>query len=220
MCGRYYLDPSERFEDRFQLSNHLKSREARYNICPGQVAPIIVSDGSNKIKEMTWGLIPFWAKDAQLKTGIINAKAETITTKPSFKKAFASQRCLIPVSGFYEWQEVGDSKVPFLFKSRDANLFALAGIYDSNQDTSGHRHKTFAIITTTPGDTVAKIHDRSPLILSPADESIWLNPKTNLSILKQLLTTDSSNLNYYQVSTDLSRSFADSPHLIEPVKAS
>lgn len=216
MCGRYYLDPTEEFEDRFQLTNRLENRGARYNIAPGQSAPVIANNDGNEVEELKWGLVPFWAKDPKIGNKLINARAETIIRKPSFRKAFTTQRCLVPISGFYEWQRVGDSKIPYLFREKQGTLFALAGIYDFWKDAEGHILKTYAIITTKPNKIVAKIHNRMPVILPRRNETDWLNPDTDINILKKLMEPSSEELDYYPVSANLNRSFENSPILIQP----
>lgn len=149
MCGRYALDPRDDFEERFGVINRLSSREARLNISPGQVVPVVVGD---RVEEMKWG----FGKN------VINARLETVDKLYIFKEALRKRRCLVPISGFYEWKK----KVPHMFKSKKERLFALAGIFDEEEK--------IAIVTTIPNSVVAPIHDRMPVVLTREMERVWL----------------------------------------------
>lgn len=147
-----------------------------------------VNHEGNEAVLMRWGLIPSWAKDPKIGYKMINARSESILEKPSFKKPFLSQRCLIPASGFYEWQHLDNKKIPYYFKLKDQDLFAFAGLYDEWKDPEGYPLKTFTIITTEPNEVVAPIHNRMPVILPEKSEDIWLDhtisdPQKLLSLL-------------------------------------
>ncbi len=173
MCGRYQLvNPrllaqvygvEQRRLDALNLS-------ANVNVRPTQRVPVLL--GEHELAMMRWGFVPSWAKDNR--GAMINARAEGIAEKPTFRRAFQSQRCAIPASGFYEWKAAADggkSKTPYLFTVEDAELFAFAGIWDTWQDL-----QTCAILTTAPNELVAPVHDRMPVILRRKDVDEWLDP--------------------------------------------
>jgi putative SOS response-associated peptidase YedK len=125
---------------------------------------------------MRWGLIPFWAKDPEVGSRMINARAESVAQRPAFRTALRDRRCLVPATGFYEWKSAPDGKAPYLARVRDEKLFAMAGLYDRWKDPSGRDVHSFTIITTAPNEMMATIHDRMPVILSREDEDSGLAP--------------------------------------------
>lgn len=183
MCGRYSFYPPKNFASRFSLdlsSKDLAKLTPNGNVTPGQVMPVITkNDNSNQLDFMKWGLIPAWAKNYKIDHGMINARSESLTSKPSFKDSFKNSRCLIPATGFYEWQKTGKISTPYLFQLKDQSLFSFAGLYDNS---------TYTIITTSPNSLVEPIHHRMPVILSQSDESTWLDPSTDPQNLISLLS--------------------------------
>ncbi len=177
MCGRYTLVKTGEVERRFQASQGTLDLEPRYNVAPGQELPVVVRHSPNSLEVMRWGLVPFWAKDPKIGYKMINARAEGIEQKPAFRKPFKTQRCLIPATGFYEWQKEGRNRQPIYFGLKNGDLFAFAGLYDINYDQAGNKLKTYTIITTTANEVVGPVHDRMPVILRPEDESTWLDPE-------------------------------------------
>jgi putative SOS response-associated peptidase YedK len=160
---------------------------------------------------MEWGLIPFWSKKGK---GLINARAETVSSKPSFKRAFRSKRCLVPASSFFEWQQTSEGKVPFLIKLKDQELFALAGLYEEWTNAEGEPIKTYAILTCGPNTLMAPIHNRMPVILTPRAEGTWLNPAAELPALRQLLKPyAASQMEAYLVSRDVNSPANEGPSL-------
>lgn len=148
----------------------------RFNIAPGQmIAAVIAHNGRNRIGRLQWGLIPSWAKDAKIGSSLINARAETLMDKPSFRKALLHKRCLIPADGFYEWKKTPKGKQPLRFTLKSKEIFAMAGIYDSWMSPDGHRVNSCSIITTAPNRLVEDVHDRMPVILRPEYEALWLD---------------------------------------------
>jgi putative SOS response-associated peptidase YedK len=125
---------------------------------------------------MRWGLIPFWAKDASVGYKMINARAETVATKPSFRDALKKRRCLIPADGFYEWRKAGKTKTPFCFTMADDSIFAFAGLWEQWKNPEGHLVETCSIITTTPNSLCEDVHDRMPVILHDDVYDLWLDP--------------------------------------------
>ena len=177
MCGRYSQTHSQKkLTERFQVKYMTGPIGPRYNIAPSQTAPVIVSrEGQAVLKEMRWGLIPPWAKDSSIGNKIINARAETLSEKPSFRKLLTGHRCLIPADGFYEWARQDGTKKPYRIRMKDLNLFAFAGLWNTWKALDGKLVESFTIITTAPNTLMEKIHHRMPVILQKKDEETWLN---------------------------------------------
>jgi len=151
----------------------------RYNIAPTQPVPVIRQDSKEPVRElslMRWGLIPHWSKDGSGAVGMINARSETAVTKPAFRDALKSRRCLIPADGFYEWLRTGKTKQPYCFEVNGGELFALAGLWDRWKDPSGNWVKTCSILTTTPNAVTSAVHDRMPVVLDPDNYDLRLDP--------------------------------------------
>lgn len=176
MCGRYLLlRPNDLFE-RFGVPNLLEELIENADVRPTQTAPVVGMD--RRAELMRWGLIPSWAKDPAVGAKMINARAETLAEKPSFRRPLRSGRCLIPATGFYEWQASPTSrgKVKYVFTRADGEMFGFAGLCDVWRDPSGRELKTYTIITTAPNAVVAPVHDRMPVILTRETEEVWLDP--------------------------------------------
>ena len=152
----------------------------RFNIAPTQNIPTIrqhAREPKRELTEMRWGLIPYWSTDASIGYKMINARAETITSKPAFEEPIRKRRCLIPADGFYEWKKMDSkTKQPFCFMLSDESVFAFAGIWDRWKDPQGTTVETCSIITTTKNALTADVHDRMPVILRPGDYDLWLDP--------------------------------------------
>jgi putative SOS response-associated peptidase YedK len=187
MCGRYSLVPTESIAARFDIQQQQLTLAPRYNVAPSQSMPVVVRNSPNRLIEMQWGLIPSWSKEPRAQFSTINARAETITKSPVFRGPFKSRRCLVPASGFYEWQRTEQGKQPFCIRLKDADLFAFAGLYDVWQDAAGNELYSYTVITTAPNDLVASIHNRMPVILHPEDEDAWLDKYTDSAQLLALL---------------------------------
>jgi putative SOS response-associated peptidase YedK len=180
MCGRYTQTADVKtLQTRFSLQSAPAELPPRYNLAPGQMAPVIAWKGGNRMGFFKWGLTPKWAKDPSIGNRMINARAETISEKPAYKKPFAAQRCLVPADGFYEWKKVGaKGKIPHRFTLKGGGVFAFAGLWDNS---------TFTIVTTTANELVKPVHDRMPVILPEGLEALWLDPKAAPDKLKALL---------------------------------
>jgi putative SOS response-associated peptidase YedK len=176
MCGRYTLrTPVDTLAEFFEIDEPPSSVAASYNVAPTQgVATVLVEDGKRKLEMLHWGLIPSWADDPSIGNKMINARAETVAEKPSFRKAFRNHRCLVLADGFYEWQKTANGKQPYYIRMEDDSPFAFAGLWESWKNGSEVRSTT--IITTDANDVVAPIHDRMPVILHPEDYALWLDP--------------------------------------------
>jgi putative SOS response-associated peptidase YedK len=176
MCGRYTLKtPAGVLTERFDIEESSTSITSSYNIAPTQqVATVLAENGKRKLEMLHWGLIPSWAKDPKVGNRMINARAETVAEKPSYRKAFQERRCLIVADGFYEWQKTDNGKQPFYIRMEDESPFAFAGLWESWQN--GREIRSATIITTDANDVVGPIHNRMPVILHPEDYALWLDP--------------------------------------------
>lgn len=176
MCGRYFLDTlPELLQTQFQVHKY-PVYPARYNIKPSQQVCAVRSDGDgNELFEARWGLVPAWAKDSKIGYKMINARAETVAEKPAFRSAYKQRRCLIPASGFYEWQTSADGKQPIEFAaSASGQALGLAGLWERWRDPAGEDLLTLTILTTSANAVVAPVHDRMPVIIEPAHYGQWL----------------------------------------------
>jgi putative SOS response-associated peptidase YedK len=219
MCGRYTLRTSvEALAERFELDEYPSSISANYNIAPTQgVAAVIAEDRKRKLEMLHWGLIPSWADDPSVGNRMINARAETVSTKPSFRTAFKYHRCLLLADGFYEWQKTENGKQPYYIRMEDDSPFAFAGLWESWQN--GKEIRSATIITTDANDVVAPIHDRMPVILHPEDYYLWLDPdfeeKEPLTLL--LKPYPAETMEAYPVSRSVNSPSNNEPSIIESV---
>ena len=201
---------------------------------PGEGSPgedgTLVHGGVRELRVVRWGLVPFWAKDTSIGSRLINARAETVATKPAFRRAFARHRCLIPADGFYEWEKSGDPKhprkQPYYIHREDGGVLAFAGLYelwrdkDQPEDDPDAWLWTATIITTRAEDEVGRIHDRMPMVIDPACWADWLDPAaTSADALHGLMTpAASAHLATYPVSTEVNSVRHNGPELIEPME--
>ena len=217
MCGRFTLSqPVEAIASTFQLPI-IPELAPRYNIAPTQPVATILSAGDRRQFQMLrWGLIPSWAKDPVIGNKLINARAETVAEKPSFRSAFRHRRCLVIADGFYEWRRQDGKKQPFYFRLQDAQPFAFAGLWEHWQDSMGEVIDSCTIITTEANEILQPIHDRMPVILNPKDYDLWLDPTLDkIEQLQQLLQSYSSTeMTSYPVSTKVNKPTNDTPELI------
>jgi putative SOS response-associated peptidase YedK len=189
MCGRFARIVSNRkLRERYRLKD-TPPLDDRYNIAPTQpVAAVRPTDEGRELVLLRWGLIPSWSKDAKIGYKLINARAETVAEKPSFRSAFKQRRCLIPASGFYEWQKKGTGrKQPFFICPRDGELFSFAGLWERWHDPEGEEVQSCTILTTTANEVMQPIHDRMPVILGQSAEEKWLDPRASADALRSLL---------------------------------
>ncbi|PVY42332.1 SOS response-associated peptidase [Pontibacter virosus] len=202
MCGRYSVlaKPKGNSKAAKLLAKSLK--DSHYNAAPSQNLPVVTNEQPDVIQFFSWGLQPFWAKDAKAVKRAINARAETLGEKPSFRKLLDSKRCLVPADGFFEWQKTEQGKVPYRILLKDEDTFSFAGLWDEWLDKStGEILHTYTIITTEANDLVKPIHDRMPVILSPEAEELWLDAHESQEELLSLLKPyDSKAMKAYPVS--------------------
>ncbi|NGQ94988.1 SOS response-associated peptidase [Brevibacillus sp. SYP-B805] len=221
MCGRFSLfaDPLM-FMSEFQIDSLPFDWHPRYNIAPGQMIPAIIADGGKRrVGQLRWGLVPSWAKDEKIGYSMINARAETLTAKPAFRRLFERKRCLIPADGFYEWKQMDRGKQPMRITMRNGEPFGFAGLYDTWIAPDGRKVSTCTIITTQPNELVADIHDRMPVILRREDRSLWLDrDHFDANLLKSLLAPyDASEMRAYPVSAIVGNPKNDVPECIQEV---
>lgn len=175
MCGRYALtSPPAVIAERFHL---LWAPEIppHYNIAPSQSVPVVrEAEAGRQLAMLKWRLIPWWAKDATIGARLINARAETLATKPAFRDAYRQRHCLVPADAFYEWKPVAGRKQPYCIRLRDRSPFGMAGLWERWKAPDGQVVETCTIVTVDANPLVAPLHDRMPLILAPADYDAWL----------------------------------------------
>jgi putative SOS response-associated peptidase YedK len=209
MCGRYTLKDPKLLKRRFSIHGKIPEIKPNYNTAPGQIMPVIVNHGEgNVIEMMRWGLIPVWAKDDKIGYKMINARAETLDEKPTWKRPLKSQRCIIPASGFYEWQKHGSTKQPFYIHLPDSELMGFAGLFDTWHDPAGNEVRSYSIITTTPNSLMKPIHDRMPAILHQSAEDSWIDPAAdgNTGYLESLLRPyTAKDMDAYEVSDEVNK---------------
>ncbi len=222
MCGRFTLFSTfDDIIDQFDIDQFLPKDEYHpsYNVVPSQNILAIINDGShNRLGKLRWGLIPPWAKDEKIGYKMINARAETITEKPAFRKPLVSKRCIIPADSFYEWKRLDPkTKIPMRIKLKSSALFAFAGLYEKWKTHQGDPLYTCTIITTTPNELMKDIHDRMPVILTHDHEKEWLNPlNTDPDDLKNLLLPyDADDMEAYEVSPLVNSPKNNSPELLD-----
>jgi putative SOS response-associated peptidase YedK len=207
MCGRYRLSRRKQVvEEYFDSVSDVPDWSPRYNIAPTQPVAVIRQNPKEPIRElslMRWGLIPSWATDSSAAARMINARSETAGTKPAFRDAMKSRRCLIPAYGFYDWARTGKTKQPYCFEVNKGELFAFAGLWDRWKDPNGQWVKSCSILTTTPNAVTSAVHDRMPVILDPDSYELWLDPgMTNVAAASDLLKPcDARLMRCYAVST-------------------
>ncbi|ADE15176.1 protein of unknown function DUF159 [Nitrosococcus halophilus Nc 4] len=218
MCGRYTLHASlEQLAAHFHLSQ-TQELTPRFNIAPSQAVPAVRGESSQReLTMLRWGLIPHWAKEEKTSYSMINARAETVATKPAFRGAFRHRRCLIPADGFYEWKPATDgAKQPYYIRRRNGEVFAFAGLWEHWEGETGKCIDSCTIIVTDANKLIQPIHDRMPVILEPADYEAWLNPKNQAAntLTALLKPYPPESMEAYPVSRRVNRPTNDDPECI------
>ncbi len=218
MCGRFALSLSPDDITRVFNLTECADFSPRYNIAPSTAVPTIrrSPQGDSVLHLLHWGLVPHWSKDPTIGNRLINARAETLTEKPSFRTAFLKRRCLLPADGFYEWDHRGGTKQPYYFTDTNGELLAFGGLWESWQAPDGTLLRSTCIITTNATDEVALIHDRMPLIIHPQAVDTWL---TGATVEAGALLKPSSygTLRSWPVSRKVNRVSEEGAELIQPV---
>lgn len=221
MCGRFALtvDPAD-LQETFPEYSFPAAYAPRYNIAPTQPILALPNDGSLKADLFVWGLIPSWAKDASIGSRLINARAETLGEKPAFRSAYRNRRCLIFTDGFFEWQAQpgSKSKVPHFIRLKSGKAFAFAGLWERWSAPDGSEVKSATIITTSPNELMAKLHNRMPVILESDAYAQWLDPAPlPAAELNHWLTPFSAEkMTAFPVATLVNRPENDRPEIILP----
>lgn len=221
MCGRYGLVSPKKLKERFEVDNDFDELSPRYNIAPSQNSPVITKHSPNQLQIMRWGLIPIWAKDAKIGYSMINARAESVAEKPSYKNLLKSHRCLIPASNFYEWKKTPEGKDPYCIKLKGEDIFAFAGLYSEWTDKeTGKQILTYTIITCEPNSLMKDIHDRMPVILDKDGEEAWLNPDTVEveHLLPLLIPFDADKMEAYKISSLINKPQNDLKEILKPIE--
>jgi putative SOS response-associated peptidase YedK len=218
MCGRFTLTATPE-----QVAEQLGLAEApaiarRYNIAPTQAVPVVRLVDQARVLDMTWGLVPHWAKDAAGGARMINARADTAPEKPAFRSAYKRRRCLIAADGFFEWRTQGKHKQPVWFRLRDGRVFAFAGLWE-HWEGEGQRITSCTILTTDANELVRPVHDRMPVILDPGAQSLWLAP-TELppDLARDLLRPyDPAQMTATDVDPRVNNARIDDPDCVRPI---
>lgn len=225
MCGRFTLTADiNTLQETFPWVNIPAGLAPRFNIAPTQPVPVVANDGRNSLDFFVWGLIPSWAKDPSIGSRMINARAETLAEKPSFRNAFRRRRCLILADGFYEWQKIEEAggrarKQPVYIHLADGRPFAFAGLWENWNSPDGSNILSCTIITTGPNELMSSIHNRMPVMLPEENYHTWLQPgETNSADLARLLVPfPSERMSAYPVSQVVNNPANDVPACIKPL---
>jgi putative SOS response-associated peptidase YedK len=222
MCGRFvqYSDPGV-YASAFDL-DALPAASPRYNLAPTQQVLVIrkTDEGTRELVPLRWGLVPSWSKGPDSRYSMINARAETVDSKPAYKNAFKHRRCLIPTEGFYEWKK-GGVKTPFLIRRADGEPFGMAGLWEFWRGKEGETIESCTIIVTEANMLVRELHDRMPVILSPESYAAWLDPENNDAegLRAMLRPAEPEAWTLVEVSRKVNSPKNDSHDLIEPAAA-
>ena len=227
MCGRFTMSiDSEDLRTQLALGQMPLDWEKRYNIAPSQDVPTVPFAESRDVVWMKWGLVPFWAKDPSIGYKMINARAETVAEKPSYRSSFRNKRCLILADGFYEWRKAGRLLIPFYFQLEGGEPFAFAGLWDDweNKGVSSLPGlpglTTCTLITTDANEDVRPVHPRMPVILRKDTMWDWLDENNPVALLNLLKPLPDGSLTAHQVSRDVNSSQSQGEYLTEPVAGS
>lgn len=217
MCGRYSLKNDSLRRIAVSLDVEAASAESRYNIAPGQMAPVFrQADDRHECRDMRWGLIPHWSKTPTTQYSTINARVETVASKPTYRDAFKRRRCLVPADGYYEWQQQDGHKQPY-FIHQNGEPFVFAGLWDHWGADTQDAFDSYSIVTTAAAASVGSIHARMPVILPRTTWAAWLDPATSQTKLADVLSHAETALQMHPVSTRVNNPRIESPSLIDPL---
>ena len=221
MCGRFTLHHTTRETlERFSVDQSIVDLEPRYNIAPSQAVAVVLQRQQRTLEAFKWGLIPFWARDPKIGNRMINARSETVAQKTAYKTPLKYRRCLIPSSGFYEWNKQGDVRVPIYIYLKDARPLALAGLWEEWHAPSGETLQSCTIITTRANHFMSSIHHRMPVVFTPKQEEIWLDPSVQNpnQLLLLLQPYPDRDMTAHPVSRQMNVPAFDEPSCIEPLE--
>jgi len=222
MCGRYSVIIDENTLSQSFKAKLNKEIPAHYNASPGQYLPVITSENPSVVQLFRWGFIPHWAKDENVGYKMINARADGLTEKASFKKAVQKQHCLVLANSFFEWKQNStgkNGKIPYRIHPTDQPLFAMAGLWNrwTNYET-GEEIPTFAVITTEANEFMKLIHDRMPVVLPQESALQWIDKQMVLEKQLSLLQPyDATQMEAFEVTREVNKTINDYPQLLEPV---
>lgn len=219
MCGRFALvTPVTELKKRFAVKLPSGEIKPRYNAAPGQKLPIIEMQNPDQLSLFKWGLVPHWADDPKIGYRMINARAETVAEKPSFRSSLKKHRCLVLADGFFEWDKKVSNHQPYYIKLKNGKPFAFAGLC-GHWEKDKEKIDSFTIITTEPNSIVSKIHNRMPVILSLEDEKKWLDPLlTDEEVIKLLRPIADKEVEAYPISTLVNNLKNDIVEILKPIK--
>ena len=220
MCGRFALYGSaENIAEKFAIEQTFFPIIPRYNIAPSQVIAAVTQSQERELRPLKWGLVPSWVKNPAFGNRMINARAESLKDKPSFKRAFRARRCIIPASGYYEWKKTfSGTKTPYYIQLQNKELFAMAGLQEEWTGATKEVLHTCAIVTTEANDSAATVHNRMPAILSADEVEQWLNPdSSNVDSLLELLHPYKGKLRIHPVASKVNYVDRDNASCIDPV---
>ncbi len=228
MCGRYATfgpislsrEAREALEQmELDIISEINQREPQYNIAPTQKAPVVVhGEGGYHVRAYRWGLVPHWSKDLKFGAKTINARADTVATKPSFREASKKRRCLVPASGYYEWKGQAPNKQPYFIHDPAGDLLMFAGLWEGwRESPDAEWVHTYTVITGEPGKVSGDIHDRQPVILPPDLWSVWCEalPADAQGVLAKV---PEAELVYHPVTRAVGSPKNNSPKLVEPIE--
>ncbi|WP_283775462.1 SOS response-associated peptidase [Desulfuromonas sp. CSMB_57] len=221
MCGRFSMTYSRTVLRDYFLLDDTFDPEPRYNIAPGQdIAAVRQEEGRRRLVSLHWGLIPFWADDRKIGYRTLNARSETAHGKPAFRAAFRSRRCLIPATGFYEWNKRAGTRQPYYIYRTDRKPMAFAGLWEHWEDREGKETiESCTILTTEAAHPVAVLHDRMPVILESENFHLWLDPHEQRveKLLDLIGSTTLGTLAMYPVAKYVNKAGNEGKGCIEPV---
>jgi putative SOS response-associated peptidase YedK len=216
MCGRFYLAATAAEIKKTFKVEYVPDLAPRYNIAPTHMSAIVIAaEKARSLRMARWGLVPRWSRDLSVGAGMFNAPAEVIEEKPVFRASFQTRRCLVPATGFYEWQTSRASRRPYRIAPRGRGLFAFAGFWEEWAPERGEPVCTFAIITTRANKLVSEVHERMPVIIAPADYQRWLSGPE--ATAKRLLVPYTGGMTIAAVSDRVNDLRADDVGLIATV---
>lgn len=220
MCGRFaQFSPKDILNAQFEIDALTCTVTPSYNIAPTREVLALIHHGELRLGTLRWGLLPFWMKDQGNKTGIINARSETLSEKPVFRQALLKRRCLILADGYYEWAKEGKRSLPYFVYLPTKEPFGFAGLWESWSDADGGKHSSCAIITRESEGELRAIHTRMPVILNRDGRGIWLNSDIRDGALLQdaLMEKGLVNFDFHRVSERVNAVSFDGPECIEKI---
>lgn len=220
MCGRFEIHSAIKLiAEIFGISEWEIEYSPSYNIAPSQDILLVVNDGKRRLVKSRWGFVPSWSKELSAGYKMINARAESVADKPSFREAFQNRRCLVVADGFYEWKKEGTTKRPFYIRLKSGKPIGFAGLYSVWKSPEGEQICTSTIITTNANEIVLPLHDRMPVIASPDEYGLWLDPNIHdKAILQKILKSyPSEELDVYEVTPKVNSPKNNAPENIQKI---